>query len=116
MVGAEDQMSYMYLLLARRGDPVHGMRLMDIPVEWRAGTFIPTGELQDRPARQADLLAMRDEPDCDSDPLPPIDLPAGWTLLARFWQPSRYVPQSAEVREEGERRARAYLKEMLGDE
>jgi hypothetical protein len=109
-------MSYMYLVLARRGDPVDGMRLMDIPVEWRAGTFIPTGELQDQPARQDDLLAMLDGADCDRYPLPLIDLPDGWTLLSRFWQPARYVQPSAEVREEGERRARAYLKEMLRDD
>lgn len=104
-----DQMSYMYLVLTRGGEPGRGIRLMDVPVEWRDGGFVVTGELQDRPAREADLLDMLDEG--SSDPLVgTLATPEGWTVAAHFWQPMRYVPSSGEVRQHARKEA---VKKML---
>lgn len=102
-------MSYMYLVLTRGGDPSQGIRLMDVPVEWRDGGFVVTGELQDRPAPQPELLAMLGEGPDDA-PLGTLATPDGWTVATRFWQPMRYTPASSEVRQHARREA---VKKML---
>jgi len=105
-------MSYMYLILAKGGDPHQGLRLMDIPVEWRDGMFRPTGELQDRSATQGELWDMFQGDDAGLYPLPEIELPDGWQLLFNFWQPARYVPQSKEVRDQGARDAVQHMQDL----
>jgi len=107
-------MSYMYLVLARGGDPARGLRLMDVPVEWRDGRFIVTGEPQDRPAPDDELWSMleesmlEDEP--DDAPFDQPDPPEGWAPMTHFWQPMRYVPSSGEVRKHARREA---VKKMM---
>jgi len=102
-------MSYMYLVLARGGKPDHGLRLMEIPVEWRGKAFMPAGEMQGRPAPIADLWDMLQEE--DDYPMPSVSLPDGWELIAKFWQPSRYVPRSREVRQHARREAVKFMVE-----
>lgn len=103
-------MSYMNLLLAKGGDPKLGLRLMEVPVEWRDGRFVATGDLQDRPAPQEDLWGMLMEEGGDDYPFGSIAVPDGWTSLTHFWQPGRYVPASSEVRSQARRDA---VKKML---
>lgn len=105
-------MSYVYLILAKGGDPNEGLRLMDIPAEWRDGTFVATGELQDRPAPAEDLWDMLDDGEESDCPMAPVDLPDGWECLARFWCPARYVPESREVRNQARQDAIQKLKDM----
>lgn len=97
-------MSYMYLILAKDGDPNLGLRLMDVPVEWRDGRFVVTGKLQDRPATDRDLWSMLDDGPADA-PMDDVPVPDGWSRMTYFWQPARYVPESAEVRSQGRRDA-----------
>ena len=104
-------MSYMYLVLARGGDPASGLRLMDVPVEWRDGRFIVTGEPQDRPAPDTDLWAMLDDGPDDATFDPPSP-PDGWVRLTHFWQPMRYVPSSGEVRKHARKKAVQKMLEM----
>jgi hypothetical protein len=105
----ERQMSYMYLVLARGGKPDHGLRLMEIPVEWRGKAFVPSGDMQDRPAPIADLWDMLQEE--GDHPMPPVPLPDGWELMAKFWQQSRYVPCSREVCQHASREAVRFMVE-----
>jgi len=105
-------MSYMYLILAKGGDPHQGLRLMDIPVAWEHGAFVPTGALEDRPATQDDLWDMLDDDDSGRVPFPFVALPDGWTLMSNFWQPARYVPQSKEVRDQGVRDAVQHMRDL----
>jgi hypothetical protein len=105
-------MSYMYLILARGGDPNQGLRLMDIPVAWEYGAFVPTGELEDRPATQDDLWDMLDDDDSGRVPFPFVALPDGWKLMSNFWQPARYVPQSKEVNDQGVRDAVQHMRDL----
>lgn len=105
-------MSYMYLILAKDGDPNLGLRLMDVPVEWRDGAFVKTGELEDRPARYEDLWGMLEEPDDPGHNLPAMQLPDGWEVLSHFWQPTRYVPPSKEVRDQGVRDAVQHMRDL----
>ena len=97
-------MSYVYLVLARGGNPANGLRLMDVPVEWRDGRFAVTGEPQDRPAPDTDLWCMLDEGTDDARFDPP-SLPDGWVPMTHFWQPMRYVPSSNEIRQHARREA-----------
>jgi hypothetical protein len=103
-------MSYMYFVLAKGGKPDHGLRLLEMPVEWRGKAFVPTGEMQDRPAPIVDLWDMLLEED-DDHPMPPVPMPDGWELMAKFWQPSRYVPCSLEVRQHTRREAVKFMVE-----
>jgi len=105
-------MSYMYLILAKGGDPNQGLRLMDIPVAWEYGAFVPTGELEDRPATQDALWDMLDADDPGRAPFPYTALPDGWTLMSNFWQPARYVPQSKEVNDQGVRDAVQHMQDL----
>ena len=103
-MGKGDQMSYMYLVLARGGNPANGLRLMNVPVEWRDGRFVVTGEPQDRPAPDTDLWCMLDE-GTDDAPFDPPSPPDGWVPMTHFWQPMRHVPSSNEVRQHARREA-----------
>lgn len=82
---------------------------MESPVEWRGNVFVPTGEILDRPAPVADLWDMLQEE--DDHPMPPVPMPDGWERLAKFWQPSRYVPCSWEVRRHARREAVKFVME-----
>ncbi len=104
-------MSYMYLILAKDGDPNLGICLMDVPVEWRDGIFVPTGEVQDRPARADDIWQMLPADDEDHYPMQSVSIPNGWLMLANFWQPGRYVPSSDEVRKYGRKEAVQFMLE-----
>ncbi len=103
-------MSYMYLVLAKDGDPNLGIRLMDVPVEWCDGRFVATGELQDRHAPDADSWGMLLGEDERDYPMQAVSIPDGWKILTNFWQPMRYVPSSREVRQYAHREA---VKTML---
>lgn len=102
-------MSYMYFVLARGGDPANGLRLMDVPVVWRDGRFMVTGELQDRPAPDTDLWSMLDDGPGDA-PFDPPSPPDGWVRMTHFWLPMRYVPSSDEVRQHARKEA---VKKMM---
>ena len=104
-------MSYMYLILAKDGDPNLGLRLMDVPVEWKDGAFIATGDVQDRPAEEGDIWDMLPDDMDDHHPMGRVPLPEGWQMLAHFWQPARYVPQSKEVRRHSRAEAVKYMLE-----
>jgi hypothetical protein len=105
-------MSYMYLILARAGDPHQGLRLMDIPVAWEHGAFVPRGPLEDRPATQEALWEMLDDEAADHYPFPYTAIPEGWSVLSNFWQPARYVPQSKEVTDQGVRDAVQHMRDL----
>ena len=105
-------MSYMYLILAKAGDPDKVLRLMDIPVVWEYGAFVPRGRLEDRPATQEALWAMLDDEDAEHYPFPYTAIPEGWSVLSNFWQPDRYVPQSKEVRDQGVRDAVQHMQDL----
>lgn len=104
-------MSYMYLILAKDGDPKLGLRLMDVPVEWKDGAFAVTGEVHDRPAPEGDILEMLPDDMDDHHPMGHVPIPDGWQMIAHFWQPARYVPQSKEVHRHSRAEAVKYLLE-----
>lgn len=105
-------MSYMYLILAKDGDPNLGLRLMDVPVEWRDGAFAVTGEPQDRQASADDICQMLPDDTADDHPMGPVNMPDGWQMIARFWQPARYVPESDEVRRHSRAEAVRHMLEL----
>jgi hypothetical protein len=103
-----------------RRDPEY--RIFRVPVHQVDGRWLPAGKAFEEThlwpafdvAFEVDTSRIHGQVD-NPGPLDDIPAPPGWTVVRRAWLPDNYVPPSAEVREEGERRARAYLKEMLGD-
>ena len=45
-----------------------------------------------------------------------IPVEEGWMVMARFWLPDNYVPESDEVLTEGDRRAAEEYKRIFGEE
>jgi hypothetical protein len=122
---AEKAVKYQTYTITKDPESVHyaTYRIFSLPVHHVDGRWVPAGEAFEEThlwpafdvAFEVDsdrIHGQRDNP----GPLDDIPAPPGWTVVRRAWLPDNYVPPSAEVREEGERRARAYLKEMLGDE
>jgi hypothetical protein len=114
-------MKYQQIIMVRRIGPQDSeFRQFYVPVEDRDGRWMPCGELRQEHVSQQSMLGSVGEYEhgggdtCGPlDDIPHID---GWSPVSRLWLPDDYVPPSAEVLEEGERRARKYLKEMLGDD
>lgn len=104
-------MSYMYLILAEAGDPALGLRLMEVPVEWRDGSFVATGQALDRNATDGDIWNLLPADMDDHYPMGPVPLPEGWEMIAHFWLPTRYVPESREVASHSKREAVKYMLE-----
>jgi hypothetical protein len=116
-------MKYQQIIMARRVSPDDGeFRQFYVPVEERDGTWVPCGPMREETHRvtHAAMFGSIDEYEHGGGetcgPLSGIEAPPGWFVASRLWLPENYVPPSDEVREEGYRRAEAYLKEMLGDE
>jgi hypothetical protein len=116
-------MKYHQVIMARRVSPdTSEFRQFYVPVEERDGTWVTCGPMREETDRLTQgsifvgLSAYEGSGAEPAGPLDGIDAPPGWSVVARMWLPDNYVPPSDEVREEGYRRAEAYLKEMLGDE
>jgi hypothetical protein len=116
-------MKYHQIIMAKRVAPdATEFRQFYVPVEERDGTWVPCGPMREETDRvtQGSIFAGVAASECsgadNAGPLDAIEAPVGWTVISRDWLPDNYVPQSAEVTEEGRRRAAEYLKEMLGNE
>ena len=114
-------MKYHQVIMARRVSPdTSEFRQFYVPVEERDGRWVPCGEMREEHISQESMSAGISEymhgggETCG--PLDDIPSADGWSAVSRLWLHDNYVPPSAEVLEEGERRARKYLKEMLGDD
>ena len=116
-------MKYQQIIMAKRVGPEDTeFRQFYVPVEERDGTWVPCGPMRE----ETDLVTPVEMFGSVSDyehgcgegcgALADVPAPDGWSTVSRMWLPDNYVPPSAEVREEGHRRATEYLKEMLGDE
>ncbi len=116
-------MKYQQIIMAKRVSPdLTEFRQFYAPVEERNGRWVVSGPLReetDRTTQGSILIGLSayeetgSEPDCD---LSSIQAPPGWDVVASMWLPDDYVPESAEVREEGEKRAKDYLRRMLNDD
>jgi|GEM_PF-4305136 len=114
-------MKYQQIIMAKRIGPEDTeFRQFYVPVEERDGKWMPCGAMREEHVSQASMFGSVDEYEhgggesCGA--LADLAAPDGWFVASRLWLPDNYVPPSAEVLEEGERRARKHLKEMLGDE
>lgn len=113
-------MKFHQIIMYRRVSPQFSeFRQFYVPVEERNGRWFPAGPLREETGRvtQASIFGNLSEYEgCEMEPAGPLDAipaPAGWTVIASMWLPDNYVPESREVMEERERRAKAYLKRML---
>ncbi len=95
------------------------LRQFYVPVKEQDGRWLPCGAMVEEKVPQMDIFVTATEYlDADESECGPLaDIPPlpGFKVEARLWLPDNYVPESPEVREEGERRAKDYLREMLGD-
>lgn len=114
-------MKYQQIVIARRASPdATEFRQFYVPVEERDGKWMPCGAMREEHVPHVSMFGSVDEYEhgggesCGD--LADIPAPAGWFVASRLWLPDNYVPASAEVREEGQRRAAEYLKEMLRDD
>jgi hypothetical protein len=117
LVGAEIQMKYQQIIMAQRVGPQDTeFRQFYVPVEDRDGRWLPCGKMREEHVSPGAMLTGVSEYECGgNDTCGPLeDIPAieGWKVVARLWLPDDYVPPSAEVLEEGLRRAREYLAKM----
>lgn len=113
-------MKYQQIVVYRRVSPTTSeFRQFYVPVEERDGRWMPCGPMREERVPQASMFgSVSDyEHGCGEScgPLSDVPAPDGWATVSRLWLPDNYVPESPEVREEGERRAKDYLREMLGD-
>lgn len=114
-------MKYQQIIMAKRVSPdLTELRQFYAPVDDASGRWRPRGDLREQQVPQAAMFGSLDEYEHgsgrDCGPLGDITPPDGWSVVARLWLPDNYVPESAEVREEGEKRAKDYLRRMLNDE
>lgn len=114
-------MKYQQIIMARRTSPdATEFRQFYVPVEERDGKWMPCGAMREEHVPHVSMFGSVDEYEhgggesCGD--LEDITAPDGWFVASRLWLPDNYVPQSAEVRDEGRKRAEEYLKEMLGNE
>jgi len=115
-------MKYHQIIMAKRVAPdATDFRQFYVPVEERDGTWVPCGPMREETDRYtqgsifAGVCAYEGSGIDPAGPLDGVPAPDGWRVVARMWLPDDYVPPSAEVLEEGYRRARAYLRRMLQD-
>lgn len=102
-------------------DPVqYTFRAYYVPVEIRDGVRVVSGEAIDITDRtNYDFCAVhamlfeeaKGDDRCFQDLATGIQVPDGWELLAEYPLPDDYVPESLEVIQEGEERARQHLRE-----
>lgn len=115
-------MKYMKVIAAQaRQSGGHAFRQFYVPVDDSGGMPVPCGPMREETSRlsQGDIAVAASEYEGDDggDPIPKgYQAPDGWRIVAVLPLPDNYVPASAEVREEGQRRAAEYLKEMLRDD
>lgn len=116
-------MKYQQIIMAKRASPdATDFRQFYVPVEERNGQWVMCGPMREETGRVtqgsifAGLSAYEGAGIEPAGSLDEIDTPPGWRVVARSWLPDNYVPASAEVLEEGYRRAADYLKELLGDD
>lgn len=115
-------MKYHQIIMFRRvSRQFSEFRQFYVPVEERDGTWVTCGPMREETDRYtqgsifAEVCAYEGSGIDPAGPLEDIATSDGWQVVARMWLPDDYVPPSAEVLEEGYRRARAYLRRMLQD-
>lgn len=115
-------MKYHQIIMVRRvSRQFSEFRQFYVPVEERDGTWVTCGPMReetDRVTQGSIVVGLSAYEGSEMEPAGPLEdiaAPDGWRVVARMWLPDDYVPPSAEVLEEGYRRARAYLREMLRD-
>ena len=115
-------MKYHQIIMFRRvSRQFSEFRQFYVPVEERDGTWVTCGPMReetDRVTQGSIFCGLAEYEGSEMEPAGPLEdiaAPHGWQVVARMWLPDDYVPPSAEVLEEGYRRARAYLQEMLRD-
>lgn len=121
---AEDYVKYQYIIMGQQSDDGStSFRAGYVPVEERDGKRVACGQLIDitHIADEGQLMSYagefldNDDPGCSLslERAVGIEVPPGWTLMGDFPLPDDYVPESAEVFEEGERRDFEEMREFL---
>lgn len=114
-------MKYQKIIMAQlSGGEAKAFHQFCVPVHESDGRWLPCGPMREEHASAASMFgSVSDyEHGCGNScgPLSDIQPLPGLAVVARLWLPDNYVPESAEVREEGEKRAKDYLRRMLNDE
>lgn len=114
-------MKYQQIIMAQLSSgKATAFRQFYVPVHESNGSWLPCGPMREEHVSAASMFgSVSDyEHGCGTSCGALSDIPpmSGWTVVARLWLPDDYVPESAEVRDEGEKRASEYLRRMLNDE
>jgi len=110
-------MKYMQVIFERVADDgVHQFRQFYAPVTEEGCVYTVCGPLKEETHMLSQVSIAMGVGDFEeaniNDSITGLDIPDGWTLAAWSRLPDNYVPHSAEVRDEDEKRAIDHLKKL----